>query len=66
MIETILEIVDDEFIKDKECNLMGKDPADRAKALLGKLKASVWIKGRVYNQSRVLRHTAHKFMRRGR
>ncbi len=36
-IEGIVEIVDAELIEDKEYASMGKKPADRVKALLGKL-----------------------------
>jgi len=63
-IEAIVEIVDAELIEDKEYASMGKNPADRVKTLLGKLKASRRGKERGYNPSRELIHTAHKFMRR--
>ena len=68
--EAIVEIADAdliedaELIEDKEYASMGKKPADRVKAFLGKLKASRRGKERGNNPSRELRHTAHKFMRR--
>ncbi len=64
MIEAIVEIVDAELIEDKEYASMGKNPADRVKTLLGKLKSMRRSKERGYNVSEELRHTAHKFMRR--
>jgi len=63
-IEGVVEMVDADLIEDKEYASMGKNPADRVKALLGKLKASRRGKERGYNPSRELSHTAHKFMRR--
>jgi len=63
-IEAIVEIVNSELIKNKEYALMGKNPANRVRVLLGKLKASRRGKEREYNPSKELSHTAHKFMRR--
>ena len=40
-IETIVEIVDAELIKDKEYASMGKKPAERVKTLLGKLHSII-------------------------
>jgi len=63
-IEAIVEIVDAELIEDKEYASMGKNPADRVKILLGKLKSMRRSKERGYNVSEELRHTSHKFVRR--
>jgi len=45
-------------------SLMGKNPADRVKTLLGKLKSMRRSIERGYNVSEELRHTSHKFVRR--
>jgi len=63
-IEGTVEMVDAELIEDREYALMGKEPADRVRVLLGKLKASRRGKERGYSPKRELKQTAHKFMRR--
>jgi len=63
-VEYMVDIVDSELIRDKEYASMGKEPVDRVKTLLGKLKASEHIQIRGYNIGNDLVYTAHKFMRR--
>ena len=63
-IEAVVEIVDAELIGDKEYASMGKNPPDRVKTLLGKLKSMRHSKERGYNVSEEIRHTSHKFVRR--
>ena len=46
------------------CALLGKNPPDRVKALLGKLKSLRCGKDRGYTPSEELTHTSHKFVRR--
>ena len=69
-VEAIVELVDvdliedAQLIEDKQYASMGKSPADRVKALLGKLNAMGRIKERGYKPSRELIDTAHNFVRR--
>ncbi len=63
-IEAIVEIVDAELIEDKEYALMGKKPAYRVKALLGKLRSNKRNKERGYNSNKDLIGTSHRFVRR--
>ena len=59
-----MEIVDAELIEDKQYALVGSKPANRAKALLGKLKAARRSKERGYNPSKELIHTTNRYVRR--
>jgi hypothetical protein len=63
-IEGIVKIVDGELIQDKEYAAMGKNPAERVKTLLGKLKAVRRSKERGYNPSKELKHTTNTYVRR--
>jgi len=59
-----VEIVDAELMEDKEYALLGANPADRVKTLLGKLDSMRRNKERGYNVSEEISHTSHKFMGR--
>ena len=63
-VEGIVEMVDAELIKDKEYASMGAKPAERVKALLGKLRSMRRNKERGYNANKELIHTSHRFVRR--
>ena len=63
-IEGMVELVDAQLIKDKQYALMGNSPANRVKALLGKLKATRRSKERGYNPSKALIHTTNTYVRR--
>ena len=61
MIEAVVGIVDDELSQDKEYASMGKKPADRVKALLGKLDSMRRGKVRGFNVTNDIRRTSRKF-----
>jgi hypothetical protein len=63
-VEVIVQLVDTQLIEDKQYASMGKEPADRVKALLGKIKSVMRSKERGYNVSKELRQTSNKFIRR--
>jgi len=61
-IEAVVEIVDAELIGDQEYASMGKNPADRVKALLGKLDSVRRTQERGSSFSRQSKVLSHKFM----
>ena len=63
-VEVVVNLVDAQLIEDKQYASMGKEPADRVKALLGKLKAARRSKERGYNPSEELMHTTNNYVRR--
>jgi len=61
-IEAIVAIVDADLIEDKQYASMGRKPADRVKALLGKLNSIVISKIRGSKVSKEAEGLLHKFM----
>ena len=63
-VEAIVAMVDEELIKDKEYASMGKKPAERVKALLGKLDSMRRSKERGYKAGKATKQTSNKFIGR--
>jgi len=62
-IEAVVEIVDAELIEDKEYASMGKNPADRVKALLGRLHSITISKNRGSKISKKAELLFNKFVK---